>query len=185
MYGGVPTPIVCACEHGRTDDVELFMNLHPFHKYITNRGVNGYRDDMTLKDMVSQVGRMSGGWECTPLMIAARHEHFQLVQYLIEQGEADPNIARSDGCNALHFAAQENKKDTELIELLLTNMPLDSINKKNRWGNTPLDQAYIQDDSPIQQEIIALLRSKGGVANKHDENGNRIESEDEDDYEDY
>ena len=43
----VPTPIVCACEHGRMDDVELFMNLHPFHKYITNRDVNGYRDDMT------------------------------------------------------------------------------------------------------------------------------------------
>ena len=43
------TPIVCACQHGRMDDVELFMNLHSFHKYITNRDVNGYRDDMTLK----------------------------------------------------------------------------------------------------------------------------------------
>ena len=49
----IPTPIVCACEHGRMNDVQLFMNLHPFHKYITNRDVNGYRDDMTLKDMVS------------------------------------------------------------------------------------------------------------------------------------
>ena len=53
------TPIVCACQHGRMDDVELFVNLHPFHKYITNRDVNGYRDDMTLKDMVNQVGRAS------------------------------------------------------------------------------------------------------------------------------
>ena len=68
----IPTPIVCACQHGRMDDVELFMNLHPFHKYITNRDVNGYRDDMTLKDMVSQVGRDSrGGYDRTPLMIAA------------------------------------------------------------------------------------------------------------------
>ena len=38
------TPIVCACQHGRMNDVELFMNLHPYHKYITNRDVNGYRD---------------------------------------------------------------------------------------------------------------------------------------------
>jgi len=53
------------------DDVELFMNLHPYHKYITNRDVNGYRDDMTLKDMVSQVGKGSYGVEWTPLMIAA------------------------------------------------------------------------------------------------------------------
>ena len=37
-------PIVCACEHERMDDVELFMNLHPYHKYITNRDVNDYRD---------------------------------------------------------------------------------------------------------------------------------------------
>ena len=49
------------------DDVELFMNLHPFHKYITNRDVNGYRDDMTLKDMVSQVGRNSEGYYYTAL----------------------------------------------------------------------------------------------------------------------
>ena len=57
------TPFVCACERGRMDDVQLFMNLHPFHKYITNRDVNGYRDDMTLEDMVSQVGRNSRGDE--------------------------------------------------------------------------------------------------------------------------
>ena len=96
------TPIVCACERGRMDDVELFVNLHPYHKYITNRDVNGYRDDMTLKDMVNQVGRAWYGVEYTPLMIAAKNEHFQLVQYLIEQCEADPNIAFSSGWNALH-----------------------------------------------------------------------------------
>ena len=116
------------------DDVELFMNLHPFHKYITNRDVNGYRDDMTLKDMVSQVGKDSHGDECTPLMIAAENEHFQIVKYLIEQGEADPNIANSDGENALHLAAYNNRTNTELIELLLTHMSLDSINKKDGGG---------------------------------------------------
>ena len=57
-------------------------------------------------------------------MIAARNEHFQIVKYLIEQGEADPNIADSDGWNALHYAAETNRTNTELIELLLTHMPL-------------------------------------------------------------
>ena len=161
MYGGVPTPIVCACEHGRMDDVELFVNLHPYHKYITNRDVNGYRDNMTLKDMVNQVGKRSGGSEWTPLMIAAYYEHFQIVKYLIEQGEADPNIAESYGENALHYAALNNEKETELIDLLLTNMPLNSINKKDVYG-TPLDWAYDLNNSPIQQKIIDLIRSKGG-----------------------
>ena len=160
----IPTPIVCACERGRMDDVELFMNLHPFHKYITNRDVNGYRDDMTLKDMVSQVGKISHGIDRTPLMAAAaENEHFQVVQYLIEQGEADPNIGRINGQNALHWAAQYNKKDTKVIEFLLTNMSLNSINKKDRYvGYTPLDYAYNLNESPIKQAIIDLIRSKGG-----------------------
>ena len=73
------TPIVCACRHGRMDDVELFVSLHPYHKYITNRDVNGYRDDMTLKDMVNQVGTDSWGGDNTPLMMAAYEEHFHVV----------------------------------------------------------------------------------------------------------
>ena len=160
----IPTPIVCACEHGRMDDVELFMNLHPYHKYITNRDVNGYRDDMTLKDMVSQVGRTSGDYEYTPLMAAADNEHFQIVQYLIEQCEADPNIANSGGVNALHLAAWKSRTNTELIQLLLNNMSLDSINQQDNDGETPLDWCYAMNNSPIRQEIIALLRSKGGIA---------------------
>ena len=168
----IPTPIVCACQHGRMDDVELFMNLHPFHKYITNRDVNGYQDDMTLKDMVNQEGTDSYGYECTPLMVAARYEHFQIVKYLIEQGEADPNIANRHGFNALHLAAWKNRTNTELIELLLTHMALDSINKKDSGGRTPLDDAYRRNDSP--PEIIALLRSKGGKANSYNANGRYV-----------
>ena len=50
-------------------------------------------------------------------------------------------------------------------------MSLDSINKKSGWGDTPLDYAYGNNDNPLRQEIIALLRSKGGKANYYDENG--------------
>ena len=99
-------------------------------------------------------------------MIAAENEHFQIVKYLIEQGEADPNIGRSDGWNALHLAAENNKKDTKVIEFLLTNMSLTSINKKQSGGYTPLDLARedwtYNNKSPIQQKIIDLIRSKGG-----------------------
>ena len=106
-------------------------------------------------------------------------------EHFLEQGEADPNIANSAGWNALRYAALMNRTDTGLIQLLLNNMSLDSINQENNDGETPLDFCYELNGNPICQEIIALIRSKGGIANKYEENGNRIESEDEDDYEDY
>merc|ERR1711988_404457 len=132
------TPLVCACEKGRFEDVKLLIT-----GYNDVNGSNGNNNNnMTLKEYVNQVGKSSRGYDYTPLMVAAREEHFQIVKYLIEQCEADPNIANSDGRNALHYAAYYNKKDTKLIEFLLTNMPLTSINKKDRGGNTPLDWAY-------------------------------------------
>eukprot|EP00942_MAST-04A_sp_MAST-4A-sp1_P013945 g13945.t1 len=72
--------------------------------------------------------------------------------------------------------------NTELIQLLLTHMTLDSINKKAsgdmedpRSGGTPLDCAYY-NESHLRLEIIALLRSKGGKANAFDENGRLVGS---------
>ena len=41
-------------------------------------------------------------------------------------------------------------------------------------GNTPLDDCYLENHSPIRQEIIALLRSTGGIANYYDENGRNV-----------
>ena len=157
------TPLVCACEQGHLEDVKLCITGHDVEA-----------TGMTVKEMVNQVGTDSYGGEYTPLMIVAANEHFQIVEYLIEQGEADPNIANRHGWNALHCAAYRNRTNTELIELLLTHMSLDSINKKNRWGFTTLDYAYVHNDSPIRQEIIALIRSKGGKANNYDENGRRV-----------
>ena len=165
------TPIVCACEKGRFEDVKLLIT-----GYNDVNGSNGNNNNnMTLKEYVNQVGKDCGGGECTPLMAAACEEHFQVVKYLIEQGEADPNIATSGGWNALHAAAFNNRTNTELIELLLTHMSLDSINKKkSRAGFTPLDWEYFNNRSPIKQEIIALLRLKGGKANYFDENGRDV-----------
>ncbi len=149
--------LVVACEEGRLNDVKLLLT----GRNDVN-GSNGNNNNMTLKEYVNQEGKDCDGYDRTPLMAAAENEHFEVVKYLIEQCEADPNIADRDGWNALHYAAHNNKKDTELIELLLTNMSLNSINKKAWGGKTPLDKAYNKNESPIQQKIIDLIRSKGG-----------------------
>ena len=62
------------------------------------------------------------------------------------------------------------KKRTKIRKKNKTRLERD-INKKNIVGETPLDRAYFYNRSPIKQEIIALIRSKGGKANYHDATG--------------
>ena len=94
------------------------------------------------------------------LFNASKAENLKAVECFVVNG-ADCSMTDSDGSNALHEAVCYNKKDTKLIEFLLTNMPLTSINKKSGVWGTPLDRAY-NNYSPIQQAIIDLIRSKGG-----------------------
>ena len=42
------------------------------------------------------------------------------------------------------------------------------------YGGTLLDQVYFYNHSPIRQEIIDLIRSKGGKAYKYDADGNWV-----------
>eukprot|EP00942_MAST-04A_sp_MAST-4A-sp1_P006853 g6853.t1 len=98
--------------------------------------------------------------------------------------EADPNITNRYGVNALHLVCN-NGTDTELIQCLLNHMTIESINKTDNDGETPLDCCYRDNDSPIRQEMIALLRTKGGIANNFDENGDRIDSSDDEEEDDY
>ena len=44
----------------------------------------------------------------------------------------------------------------------------------NDYGQTVLDLAYRYNDSPIKQEIIDLIRSKGGKANRHGADGSWV-----------
>ena len=107
------------------------------------------------------------------LFKASTEENLKAVECFVVNG-ADCNMTDGDGQNALHLAARYNKKDTKLIEVLLNNMSLDSINEEDVECLTPLDYAFGSNKSPIRQEIIDLLRSKGGKANRYDADGSLV-----------
>ena len=125
---------------------------------------------MSVKKLLEEVGKRSdGNDERNALMSAAEEERPEVVLYLLDY--VNPAITDSDGWNALHRSAGYNKKSTRITESLLKKMPLESINKKNnRWGYTPLDNAYY-NGSPIKNDIVQLIRQHGGKANYHDRNG--------------
>ena len=53
-------------------------------------------------------------------------------------------------------------------------MSINDINHKEDNGFTPLDYCYADNSSPIQQDIITLIRKHGGKANRYDKYGNKV-----------
>ena len=152
------TPFVCACEKGRVEDVNQFLNLHRFHAYIDVGTANA---GMDVTAMVSEVGTDSDGDSRTPLMAAAEYERSTIFEILL-QYNADTATTNHYGNNALHLAAYNNKTTTTTVQLLLNNMKLEDINHKNTDGDTPLDWCYEYNNSSIKQQLIDLIRQKGG-----------------------
>ncbi len=115
---------------------------------------------MDVAAMVSSFYEWKGDrW--TPLMIAARREHSTIIEILL-QCNADTATTDNTRWNALHCAAHNNKTTTTTVELLLNNMKLEDINHKDTFGRTPLDDCYKYNDSSIKQQLIKLIREKGG-----------------------
>jgi len=152
------TPIVVACEKGRLEDLKVFVAGHD----VDGTGV-------TVKQLLEELGKDSGGTEMNTLMAAARYEQPEVLVQLLDWG-VDPSITDSRGYNALHLSAYENNKTTRCTESLLKKMLLESINKKNIYEETPLDLAYY-NYNPIKNDKVQLIRQYGGKANYHDRNG--------------
>ena len=160
------TPLVCLCEKGRLEDVKKFINAATAAK-------------KNVTKMLNEVGKDSIGRSRTPLMIAAKYEHFQVVDYLIEECKANPAITDTYGWNALHYAASNSKQNTKTVDYLLKNMHPKDINKEtkfysimnekntyeNTYKHTPLDLCYENINSPIKQLLIELFHEKGGIRN--------------------
>ena len=126
-----------------------------------------------MKSWLEQIGTTSNGtYEINTLMAAAMYEHENVLKKLLDYG-VDPSIIDDEGDNALHMSAYYNKTSTGCTESLLKKMSLESINKKDWHGYTPLDWAYY-NSSPIKNDMVQLIRQHGGKANWHDRNGKKV-----------
>ena len=162
-------PLIAACIFGNFNNAKIITTYH-----------DAKESGMTLKQMVNQLCQDNYSEESTPLMVAAEYEHYGIVQHLIEECEADPNITGHGGFNALHGAA-ENRKNTNVLKFLLENMSLNGINHTSDDGRTPLDIAYQSNiNNEIKDEIIQVIRQHGGISHKYNENGELRESAPED-----
>ena len=143
------TPFIVACGKGRVEDVEAMI-----------RGASAAGED--IKAMVSQIGTDKyGNDDITPLKNAVTYEQIAIIKILL-QYDANPARLDSDGQNALHTAVMYGNKKKHTIKLIIDNLKLEDINRKDKGGDTPLDHMYYDDNSPIKQQLIDLIRQKGG-----------------------
>ena len=151
------TPLVCACEKGRFEDVRVLVEGHDVEK-----------TGMSLDEMVSKEGKNSDGYSRTPLQSAAENEQLEIVQYLVKTCPTVDLIGQTNskyGFNSLHYAAHYSKKNVQTLQWLIDNYNGDIktiINHQNIWWMTPLDYAYWYNKSPIRNDIVSLLRKYGG-----------------------
>ena len=133
-----------AAEGGNTSIVRSMLSC--------NIGINSRDDDSSA----------------TPLIIAARQNHVEVVKYLLQKGANIFLTAGPNKKNALHIASQYGS--VEAIEMLLSyNLSPDS---RDGEGNTPLAcaAAFGQIESVnclLKHEANPLLKSKDGRSLLH------------------
>ena len=162
-------PLVCACEAGDMDSVRVLVEGHDVEK-----------TGMSVEEWLSNTGKGNDDISCTPLQMAVKNNHLDIVKYLVERfPDVDligQNNTNTSLLNSLHFAAWESD-NVEILEFLIKSYKKDIkdiINEKDFDGQTPLDYAYAFNFSDARERIIKLLRKYGGKADRYDKNGVKV-----------
>ena len=107
----------------------------------------------------SSTGRLAG-W--TPLHVAARFNHLELVQYLITEQHVDPMCQTEHGDTPLHKACYDDDNLDVVIYLvnaMSQHLPLkDVVSCRGKDGQTPLHVAALYGQLKIVKHFISELK---------------------------
>ncbi|MGH9520538.1 MAG: ankyrin repeat domain-containing protein, partial [Terriglobales bacterium] len=101
----------------------------------------------------------------TPLHLAAKSDHSDVVEFLLDHG-ADVNARDSNGGFTPLDLALSSFHYKDVLELLIARGA--NVNTASKQGITPLEEAVMRD----QKDAIELLLSKGADINAQDSGGN-------------
>jgi glutaminase len=142
-------------EHGNSvrgiDFCRRLVQTFNFHNYDTLTGGSGKKDPR-LDPLARQTSRINA------LIWAASKGDLDAMQQQIWRG-AKLSCADYDRRTPLHLAAAEGQ--AHVVEFFIAQQQLQPIdfNPQDRWGGTPLDDAYIHG----HRRVIELLEQAGGI----------------------
>ena len=116
-----------------------------FHNYDTLTGVSGKKDprfDPLMQETL----------QINELIRAASKGDLGAMQHQLQRG-ATLTCADYDGRTPLHLAAAEGQ--THIVQFLIEHEDFapNGINPRDRWGGTPLDDAYIQGNQGVAEQL--------------------------------
>ena len=135
----------------------------PIHDAAKTGDLAGVQAELDKGVDVDEDDSSWGSWGETPLQLAARYSHNEIVELLIDNG-ADVNAKDVNGNTPLHLAALFGRK--EVIELLIANGAAVNV-KGGNLGGMPLHHAAFNG----HKEIVELLIAKGADVNAKNEDG--------------
>ena len=120
----------------------------------------------------SSTGRLAG-W--TPLHVAARYNHLELVQYLVAEQYMDPMCQAEDGSTPLHKACKDNNNMdvvVYLVNAMSQHLPLkDVVSCRGKDGSTPLHVAAFYGQLKIVKYFIIKLNCDPSIIQTGEHHG--------------
>jgi ankyrin repeat protein len=88
----------------------------------------------------------------TPLLCAARHKNYRMMQLLLQRGANPGYILEPTKETALHFAVETS--EPKMAKLLLNFQPRVNVNAKDRLGQTPVFRAARNGNPSVIKELM-------------------------------
>ena len=178
------TTMLQKIEDGRTDLIIDYLENESFQgNYKSLMKYAAYYGDVTaVKYLIRKGADIKDLGTNLDLNGAAFHNHWQLCQFLLEQG-ADASLAKDDnGETALHSALSKanSKRTYQVAHLLLSyNANPNAKTLPNKESGAFMRDAKTHGETPLHRaaafgsvEVIDLLLEYGADTNAEDQNGN-------------
>ena len=166
------TPLYCAARDGNDEILKILIDIGKAKVDHFGKCSNpkDFDDDVEYDNEDEKLIIEGLDASKTPLHVACLLGYKEIVAYLVNQGEANPNIVGENGFNALHFSVVG--KQPEITQYLLTNSNVDFTVKSNE-GKEVRD--LIEDFMPMYLEhydaLINSLPSQRLAANMESATG--------------
>ena len=153
MYemGNVGDTFLIYCATGEKERVAQYIKDKLNINYVGN--INYIYNDKK-KSILIEANNVTG------LMIAVIRNQKEIVQLLLDNKAKTDIVTGSNEQNVLHRATMNKDIDPDIVSLLLKNMSLDTINKKDIRGRTPLDLSILSNNNTTTTLIEKFINRK-------------------------